>query len=273
MRYFFISDLHGCHPSLAISALEKQGFDAENDYLVVLGDIVDRGHYTNLLLEWLLSIPHLIAIKGNHDARLLELLTGKDAYNKIDKHNGVNETIASFLGEDGIKMSDSMGLQLLKNGTNKYVKLFYQYMDHACWAIEFNDLIATHAWVPYQQFYRSNKMSDYEFTLKLLPNWRTAATQKDWYEASWAHVPQCIKHNIFPDKTLLIGHWWAAELRARYEKHLLFEDYLAQADFSTFNYKDKVIAIDTCTPYSQQINVFIYTSDESPIIYGNEAAL
>ena len=87
MRYFFISDMHGCEPGLVYLALREKGFIPDQDTVVVLGDIVDRGHYTRHLLAFLLSLPNLIAIKGNHDERDYQLLMGKDYPATYDKSN------------------------------------------------------------------------------------------------------------------------------------------------------------------------------------------
>ena len=98
MKYFFISDLHGCEPGLIDIALQAKNFDKDRDTLVVLGDIVDRGSFSRQLLEYLTTFPNLITVYGNHDVRLQDLLQGDDYPTQYDKSNGVGSTLASFLG-------------------------------------------------------------------------------------------------------------------------------------------------------------------------------
>ncbi len=66
-KTFVVGDIHNAYKAF-LQCMERSGFDKENDTLISLGDIVDgwnSGCYE--LVEELLSIPNLIAIKGNHD--------------------------------------------------------------------------------------------------------------------------------------------------------------------------------------------------------------
>jgi serine/threonine protein phosphatase 1 len=65
-RTFTIGDCHGNYKGL-MQCLERCGFDNEKDTLISLGDVVD-GHCQSFeVVEKLLSIKNLIAVKGNHD--------------------------------------------------------------------------------------------------------------------------------------------------------------------------------------------------------------
>lgn len=66
MRTFIIGDIHGRHDKL-VACLKLVNFDYENDKLIQLGDVVDRGTDSYECVEELLKIKNLIAIKGNHD--------------------------------------------------------------------------------------------------------------------------------------------------------------------------------------------------------------
>jgi len=66
MKTFVIGDIHGNYKGLK-QALERSSFDYEKDVLISLGDVVD-GHSDSFeVVEELLKVKHLIAIKGNHD--------------------------------------------------------------------------------------------------------------------------------------------------------------------------------------------------------------
>lgn len=64
------SDLHGCHPAEFQQLLQRSGFTDE-DFLFILGDVIDRGEYGAELLLWLTEQPNMQLILGNHEALLL----------------------------------------------------------------------------------------------------------------------------------------------------------------------------------------------------------
>jgi len=67
---YVTADLHGIHPNTLQTLLEKAGF-SEEDYLFILGDVIDRGEYGAELLAWLTQMPNIQLILGNHEAQLL----------------------------------------------------------------------------------------------------------------------------------------------------------------------------------------------------------
>lgn len=67
---YVTSDLHGIHPSRLEALLAKAGF-SEEDFLFVLGDVIDRGDHGAELLLWLTEQPNVQLILGNHEAMLL----------------------------------------------------------------------------------------------------------------------------------------------------------------------------------------------------------
>jgi serine/threonine protein phosphatase 1 len=65
-RILIVGDIHGNHKGLK-QALERSNFDYENDTLISLGDVIDGHSESYEVVEELLKIKNLIAIKGNHD--------------------------------------------------------------------------------------------------------------------------------------------------------------------------------------------------------------
>lgn len=65
-RTLVIGDIHGNYKGL-IQALQRSNFDYENDTLISLGDVVDGHSQSYEVVEELLKIKNLIAVKGNHD--------------------------------------------------------------------------------------------------------------------------------------------------------------------------------------------------------------
>lgn len=100
MRTFVMGDIHGAYKAFK-ECIERAGFDYKNDKLIVLGDIVDRHDEVHECVEELLKIPHLIAIRGNHDDWFDEYCqTGR---HPADWNYGGLATVTSYLGQGGDK--------------------------------------------------------------------------------------------------------------------------------------------------------------------------
>lgn len=261
MRYFFISDVHGEYDKM-IEALNNAGFDMEKDTLVNIGDAFDRGTKSKEVLHYFLQCPHHILIAGNHDLRLEELVFRKDFIQSYDYYNGVPATIVSFCGwqtEIGHDVID--GLAQMKDDLE-----LKQYWRELCFAVEFPDLIAVHAWLPVKQVFK-----DCISTFELCENWRDIQDRKIWYDASWGNTEKLCSRHLFPEKKLIVGHFHAWRLAEHYMEKRYTDRHLAhpQIDCSTFEYRDKVIFIDGMSNYEKggKVNVYIYESAETPIIY------
>ena len=64
-KLYAVGDIHGCY-NLLMSRLEEINFDFENDLLVAVGDLVDRGTQNIECIE-LLSKPWFTSVRGNHE--------------------------------------------------------------------------------------------------------------------------------------------------------------------------------------------------------------
>lgn len=109
---YAVSDLHGYPLEGFLSLLSKAGF-CDDDFLFVLGDVIDRGEDGIKTLEYLLDKPNIQFILGNHEAMMLscsfitEIITD-DFLESLDEtklsllqtwlHNGAAPTIKA-LGE------------------------------------------------------------------------------------------------------------------------------------------------------------------------------
>lgn len=67
---YVTSDLHGYPLNKFRALLEKAGF-SQNDFLYVLGDVIDRGADGIAILRRLLAQPNAQLILGNHEAMML----------------------------------------------------------------------------------------------------------------------------------------------------------------------------------------------------------
>ena len=67
---YVTSDLHGYSFERFRALLDKAGF-CEDDFLFILGDVIDRGEDSVEILKWLLVQPNVELILGNHEMMLL----------------------------------------------------------------------------------------------------------------------------------------------------------------------------------------------------------
>lgn len=64
-KLWAVGDIHGCY-NLLMSRLKEIGFDFENDLLVAVGDLVDRGTQNEECVS-LIDEPWFTSVKGNHE--------------------------------------------------------------------------------------------------------------------------------------------------------------------------------------------------------------
>lgn len=72
-RLLAIGDIHGNYERL-MSVYRKSQFDPEQDFLILLGDYVDRGPECGRCLRWAMEmsrLPNVVALRGNHEQMML----------------------------------------------------------------------------------------------------------------------------------------------------------------------------------------------------------
>ncbi len=71
MKTFVIGDIHGAYKAM-MQCFERADFNSQNDRLICLGDVCDRGTEISKVFDELCTIPNLEYILGNHDLWTLE---------------------------------------------------------------------------------------------------------------------------------------------------------------------------------------------------------
>ena len=97
-RILAIGDMHGKFTRL-LSLFHKIDFDEQKDFLILLGDYIDRGDENMRCLRWAMEMsekPNVIALRGNHEQMMLYYyaLGGTEGY--IWLPNGGNKTKDEF---------------------------------------------------------------------------------------------------------------------------------------------------------------------------------
>jgi serine/threonine protein phosphatase 1 len=72
-RIFALGDIHGRFDRLS-SVFNKINFDAEKDFLIMLGDYIDRGNENLHCLQWAMKMSefeNVVVLRGNHEQMML----------------------------------------------------------------------------------------------------------------------------------------------------------------------------------------------------------
>ena len=96
-RTFIIGDIHGCLDMLK-DLMDKIPWSPDKDRLIFLGDYIDRGENPKGVVDYILDLTRrsslVECLKGNHEAMLLDFLTGRDRFMFII--NGGWKTLESY---------------------------------------------------------------------------------------------------------------------------------------------------------------------------------
>ena len=102
-----IGDVHG-HFSTLQSLVGKLEL-SENDAVVMLGDLIDRGPSSADVVNYVRSTENIDSIRGNHEQMMIEGFDDVDFFNYLSREsiiwhrNGGNETEASYIAMCGSK--------------------------------------------------------------------------------------------------------------------------------------------------------------------------
>lgn len=73
MRTLVMGDVHGAYTEM-MQALERANFNPEEDFLISLGDLCDRGPDTYEIVNYLCKLPMHVFVRGNHDQWFIDWL-------------------------------------------------------------------------------------------------------------------------------------------------------------------------------------------------------
>lgn len=87
-RFLVVGDVHG-EFDLLMNLLMIAGFREDKDWLIFLGDLIDRGPNSADVLRWVIGQKRAVSLLGNHEAMMLEAAQGISA-DRIWARNGGN---------------------------------------------------------------------------------------------------------------------------------------------------------------------------------------
>jgi len=89
-RYLIVGDVHGCLDELK-AGLRRLNFDPQNDVLISVGDLADRGPHVRETIDYFRSLPRAFAVQGNHEQLLSEYIEAPRGL-----HSGIEATLRSY---------------------------------------------------------------------------------------------------------------------------------------------------------------------------------
>lgn len=223
-RIIVCSDVHGFYDEL-MKALEEVNFNPEKDLFISLGDNIDRGPKPKEVIDFILSLPKKVLVKGNH-CSLFEEFCERGYPLGHDIHNGTADTIL-LLSPEAQKWDEACHIAM-----ENMKPLLDQMVDY----YETEHYVFCHGYVP------CNKRKD----------WREA-TPSQWEDARWLNGMEMDMNGYTIDKCVISGHYhtsWGHHMQDG------SPEFGEGADFSPY-YGDGVIAIDACTAYSGKVNVLV----------------
>ncbi|RIX53703.1 serine/threonine protein phosphatase [Paenibacillus nanensis] len=110
-RVIMISDIHGCIEPFN-RLLAKVQYTPGQDQLILLGDYVDKGPASQEVVERVMQLVHqdeAVALRGNHDQRLVDFVRGNDAQvrSKFAQHGGL-PALQSYCGMTETILTEEM---------------------------------------------------------------------------------------------------------------------------------------------------------------------
>jgi serine/threonine protein phosphatase 1 len=134
-RHFAIGDIHGCHN--ALTTLVDFVAPNSDDFLITLGDYIDRGPDSAAVIEFLINFEKsnkLVPLRGNHELMLLDS-RDKDSWFRAWLSYGGKETLNSYsLAADDAASIDRIPkghLDFLENRLLPYFECASHFFVHA----------------------------------------------------------------------------------------------------------------------------------------------
>jgi diadenosine tetraphosphatase ApaH/serine/threonine PP2A family protein phosphatase len=189
-RVWVIGDVHGFHQTLC--ALLDQLNLAKGDWVVFLGDLIDRGPNAHGVVSAILEHPNMTSILGNHEAMMLQQFhADRIAKTDIDValwwRNGGSSTVYSYERAFGLETNE---------GLNE-AAMYACVAQHQAWMSSLPSHVVLDRWrlvhAGYQPELPLDEQSDEEYL--------------------WIREPfHRAKKPVDPDRTVVFGHTPTAAL-------------------------------------------------------------
>lgn len=246
-KFFVMSDIHSFYDEM-MTALNDAGYNVANEdhYIVVCGDLFDRGPKPVEVFNFFMNTPRCILVRGNHED-LFEDCCHREIALSHDYSNGTFDTITQF-GSIGTSIKNMTPQKVFRNALEYVKPLFSKLVDY----FETKKYVFVHGWIPV-----SDAPSIYvkdEYPRYFHENWREMG-DKAWSVARWENGMELAEHGMAePHKLTVCGHWHTSWAHSYFEND--GPEWGPAANFYPY-WSDGVIGIDACTAYSHMVNCIV----------------
>ena len=203
---YVTSDIHGYPLEKFRKMLESVNFSAD-DFLYVLGDVIDRGDDGIKILRWLMLQPNAQLILGNHEAMMLasRFIFDEITEKSIKDLTGSKlDAYSNWIANGGQKTVDS--LKIMRGIELEYI---FEYLEEAplieTVSVNGRDFILTHSGLG--NFRKDKKLNEYT-PHELLWNRPDINTKYfDGVTAVFGHTPTVCYGEEYKGKAVFTDTW------------------------------------------------------------------
>lgn len=203
---YVTSDIHGYPFEKFRKMLESVNFSAD-DFLYVLGDVIDRGDDGVKILRWLMLQPNAQLILGNHEAMMLasRFIFDEITEKSIEDLTGSKlDAYSNWIANGGQKTVDA--LKIMRGSELEYI---FEYLEEAplieTVSVNGRDFILTHSGLG--NFRKDKKLNEYT-PHELLWNRPDINTKYfDGVTAVFGHTPTVCYGEEYKGKAVFTDTW------------------------------------------------------------------
>lgn len=203
---YVTSDLHGYSLGKFKDFLDKVGF-CDEDFLYILGDVIDRGPDGVKILKWLMLQPNVELLLGNHEAMLLacDFLFDEITEDSISKLTGTKlNTYRPWVSNSG-----QVTLDALSGVRNKEIQYILEYLRerplYETLTVNNRDFVLVHSGLG--GFKKDKKLSEYTPTDLL---WTRPSLNTQYFDdvtVVFGHTPTVFFGNEYLGKIVKTDTW------------------------------------------------------------------
>lgn len=203
---YVTSDIHGYPFEKFRKMLESVNFSAD-DFLYVLGDVIDRGDDGIKILRWLMLQPNAQLVLGNHEAMMLasRFIFDEITEKSIEDLTGSKlDAYSNWIANGGQKTVDA--LKIMRGSELEYI---FEYLEEAplieTVSVNGRDFILTHSGLG--NFRKDKKLNEYT-PHELLWNRPDINTKYfDGVTAVFGHTPTVCYGEEYKGKAVFTDTW------------------------------------------------------------------
>lgn len=203
---YVTSDIHG-YPFEKFQDLLKKANFSKDDFLFVLGDVIDRGTDGIKILRWMMAQPNVELILGNHEAMMLacDFLFDEITEDAIAKLTGKRlDTYSNWIANGGHQTVSA--LYSLRPEQTKYI---VEYLREAplyeTVGVNGKDFLLTHSGLG--SFHKDKSLSDYSSMDFLWSRPRLNDRYFDDITTVFGHTPTLYYGYEFKGRAVITPTW------------------------------------------------------------------